>query len=110
MNANGWQHDQLLSGLKQKVDEIEVLQQRLAQNKEQLLLVIKGIEGKPAGMACADNAQRLIQRLCEEGVASAPDKQPAAAARKPTPVRHPEPDGRYRFQRLPTSVASGFGA
>jgi DNA-binding transcriptional MerR regulator len=82
MNANGWQHDQLLSGLKQKVDEIEVLQQRLAQNKEQLLLVIKGIEGKPAGMACADNAQRLIQRLCEEGVASAPDKQPAAAARK----------------------------
>lgn len=82
MKASGWQHDQLLSGLKQKVEEIEVLQQRLAQNKEQLLLVIKGIEGKPAGMACADNAQRLIQRLCEDGVASAPAKQPAAAARK----------------------------
>lgn len=82
MNASGWQHDQLLSGLKRKVDEIEVLQQRLAQNKEQLLRAIKGIEDKPAGMACADNAQRLIHRLREDGVASVPDKQPAAAARK----------------------------
>jgi len=82
MNASGWQHDQLLSGLKRKVDEIEVLQQRLAQNKEQLLRAIKGIEDKPAGMACADNAQRLIHRLREDGVASAPDKQPAAATRK----------------------------
>ncbi|MGP6422385.1 MerR family transcriptional regulator [Pseudomonas sp. B21-051] len=84
MKASGWQHDQLLSGLKQKVEEIEVLQQRLAQNKEQLLLVIKGIESKPAGMACADNAQRLIQRLCEEGGTPASDKRAAGAAGKRT--------------------------
>lgn len=87
MNASGWQHDQLLSGLKQKVEEIEVLQQRLAQNKEQLLLVIKGIEGKPEGMACADNAQLLINRLREEGVAPASVKRATGAARKRTTLQ-----------------------
>lgn len=75
MNASGWQHDELLSGLKQKVEEIGVLQERLAQNKAQLLLVIKGIEGKPEGMACADNAQMLINRLREEGGGQASGKR-----------------------------------
>jgi DNA-binding transcriptional MerR regulator len=82
MNANGWQHDELLSGLKQKVEEIEVLQQRLAQNKAQLLLVIKGIEGKPEGMACADNAQMLINRLREEGVGHSPGKRATTSPKK----------------------------
>ncbi|WAB96143.1 MULTISPECIES: MerR family transcriptional regulator [Pseudomonas] len=74
MYASGWRHDELLSGLKQKVEEITVLEQRLAQNKAQLLLVIKGIEDKPEGMACADNAQMLINRLREEGVGQASGK------------------------------------
>ncbi|EJM72791.1 MerR family transcriptional regulator [Pseudomonas sp. GM55] len=80
MNTSGWQHDELLSGLKQKVEEIGVLQQRLAQNKAQLLLVIKGIEGKPEGMACADNAQLLINRLREEGVVHASGKRAATSS------------------------------
>jgi len=75
MNASAWQHDELLSGLKQKVEEIGVLQQRLAQNKAQLLLVIEGIEGKPQGMACAENAQMLMNRLREEGVGQASGKR-----------------------------------
>lgn len=75
MNASGWQHDELLSGLKQKVEEIAVLQQRLAHNKAQLLLVIQGIEGKPESMACAENAQMLINRLREEGIGKAPGKR-----------------------------------
>ncbi|RBJ82263.1 MerR family transcriptional regulator [Pseudomonas sp. MWU12-2534b] len=83
-HASGWQHDQLLGGLKQKVEEIEVLQQRLARNKEQLLLVIKGIEGKPEGVACADNAQMLINRLREDGVAPASAKRAAGTTRKRT--------------------------
>ncbi|WP_025113465.1 MerR family transcriptional regulator [Pseudomonas sp. H1h] len=78
MNAQGWQHEQLLSGLKQKVEEIEVLQQRLARNKAQLLLAIKGIEGKPEGMACADNAQMLMSRLREEGVVGSSDRRDVA--------------------------------
>ncbi|MGC5698568.1 MerR family transcriptional regulator [Pseudomonas sp. NFXW11] len=71
MNANGWRHEEMLDGLKRKVEEIELLQQRLVQNKAQLLRVIEGIEGKPEGMACADNAQQLINRLREEGMAAA---------------------------------------
>lgn len=67
MNANGWQHDELLGGLKRKVEEIEILQQRLAQNKAQLLLVIEGVQSKPEDMGCADNTQLLLQRLREEG-------------------------------------------
>lgn len=65
--TSGWQHEALLEGLKRKVEEITLLQQRLAQNKAQLLLVIEGIEGKPEGMACADNTQLLLHRLREEG-------------------------------------------
>ncbi|MBK3431517.1 MerR family transcriptional regulator [Pseudomonas fluorescens] len=82
MNTNGWQHEELLRGLKHKVEEIEVLQQRLARNKAQLLLVIKGIEGKPEGMACADNAQLLINRLREEGVTQASDNRAAESSKK----------------------------
>lgn len=64
--AKGWQHDELLGGLKRKVEEIERLQERLARNKAQLLLVIEGIESKPEGMACVDNSQRVLERLREE--------------------------------------------
>ncbi|NIF18141.1 MerR family transcriptional regulator [Pantoea sp. Cy-639] len=65
-NANGWRHETLLGGLKRKVEEIELLQQRLARNKAQLLLVIDGIESKPEGMPCADNTQRVLDRLRDE--------------------------------------------
>ena len=85
MNASGWQHDELLSGLKQKVEEIAVLQQRLAHNKAQLLLVIKGIEGKPESMACAENAQMLINRLREEGVGQASGKRAVKSASRRAP-------------------------
>ncbi|MHC6225809.1 MerR family transcriptional regulator [Pseudomonas sp. X10] len=66
LSSNGWRHDELLHGLKRKVEEIEVLQQRLARNKEQLLVVIEGIESKPEGMPCVDNSQRVLERLREE--------------------------------------------
>lgn len=70
VNANVWRHDELLDGLKRKVEEIEVLQQQLARNKAQLLLVIDGIQGKPDGMACADNTQRVLNQLREDMAAS----------------------------------------
>ena len=53
-------HGLLLASLKRKVAEIEAMQQRLAQNRAQLLAVIAGIEDKPQGMDCAENAQRLV--------------------------------------------------
>lgn len=55
-------HDRLLASLKAKVLEIETLQQRSAQNRLHLLELIAGIEGKPAGMDCDENAQRLLAR------------------------------------------------
>lgn len=65
VNAQDWQHEEMLAGLKRKVEEIEVLQQRLAHNKAQLLRVIHGIESKPADVGCADNAQLLINQMRE---------------------------------------------
>ncbi|MNE89512.1 MerR, DNA binding [compost metagenome] len=53
-------HGLLLASLKRKVAEIEAMQHRLAQNRAQLLAVIAGIEDKPQGMDCEENAQRLI--------------------------------------------------
>ena len=66
VSSNGWRHDELLFGLKGKVEEIEALQVRLARNKEQLLMVIDGIESKPDGMPCVDNTQRVLGRLRED--------------------------------------------
>ena len=63
LSASGWQHEELLAGLKCKVQDIEVLQQRLAQNRAQLLVAIESIENPPQGQACVDNAQQLLERL-----------------------------------------------
>lgn len=73
VNANGWRHDELLNGLKRKVEEIEALQQQLARNKAQLLLVIDGVQSKPEGMACADNTQRVLNQLREDIAANKSD-------------------------------------
>lgn len=59
----GGSHEQLLDSLRRKVGEIEVMQQRLAQNRTQLLAIIAGIEGKPAGMPCSENAERMLASL-----------------------------------------------
>lgn len=64
--SNEWQHDALVGGLRSKVAEIEVLQERLAQSKARLMLAIDSIESKPDQMPCSDNAQRVLQRLRRE--------------------------------------------
>jgi DNA-binding transcriptional MerR regulator len=66
VNAQDWQQESMLIALKRKVEEIEILQQRLVHNKAQLLRVIQGIESKPADVGCADNAQLLINQMREE--------------------------------------------
>lgn len=63
MASGGWQHDELLAGLKRKVAEIEVLQERLARNRAQLLVAIDGIESRPQGRDCVENAQEVLERL-----------------------------------------------
>ena len=59
----GWAHDELLASLRRKVGEIEAMQQRLAQNKAQLLNIIASIESKPQGMQCTENAERVLANL-----------------------------------------------
>jgi DNA-binding transcriptional MerR regulator len=67
--SNTWQHGELLEGLKRKVGEIEALQKRLEHNKAQLQLAIDSIENGPAGLACSDRTQWVLQRLREKGMA-----------------------------------------
>lgn len=62
-----WPHDELLAALRRKVVEIEAMQARLTQNKAHLQVLIAGIESKPAGMLCSDNAERLLAGLRERG-------------------------------------------
>ncbi|MGH8433717.1 MAG: MerR family transcriptional regulator [Pseudomonas sp.] len=62
-DQQNWPHDELLASLRRKVDEIEALQQRLAHNKAQLLAIIDNIEGKPEGMLCTENAERMLARI-----------------------------------------------
>jgi hypothetical protein len=61
--AKSWPHDELLAALRSKVGEIEAMQARLAQNRAQLLATIAEIENKPAGMQCAENAERMLASL-----------------------------------------------
>ena len=58
-----WQHDELLASLERKVAEIEALQQRLEQNKAQLLLAIDSVKNRPDAMACTDRAQWVLEKL-----------------------------------------------
>ena len=60
-------HDLLLESLQRKVTEIDAMQQRLAQNRARLLEIIAGIEGKPEGMGCEENAQRMLAGWREQG-------------------------------------------
>jgi DNA-binding transcriptional MerR regulator len=62
-DLNTWQQDDLVDGLKRKIAEIEVLQERLAQSKAQLLVAVENIENRPEGMTCADNAKRVLESL-----------------------------------------------
>lgn len=56
-------HDELLAGLRRKVAEIEAMERQLRQNREQLLAVIDGIENKPEGMGCEENAERMLAQM-----------------------------------------------
>lgn len=55
-----WRHDELLSILSKKIGDIETMEVRLAQSKAQLRALIQMIDAKPEGMACEDNAIRVM--------------------------------------------------
>lgn len=67
LHSGKWDHQELVDALKCKVAEIEEMQTRLKENKAQLLVAIESIDNKPEGIACADNATRVIDRLRDKG-------------------------------------------
>ncbi|WP_334052519.1 MerR family transcriptional regulator [Burkholderia cepacia] len=80
-DLGAWPRDELLVALRHKVDEIVLLEQRLAQNRQHLETLIDEIENKPAGEDCAGTAQRMLDRLCAQ------DDAPPAPAPVPRPTR-----------------------
>lgn len=62
-NFSNWEHEKLITTINKKIFEIEKLEKQLKQNKARLKEVIKSIEGKPADVACDDNARQLIKKL-----------------------------------------------
>lgn len=63
-----WQHDELVEALKHKVTEIEAMQERLSQNRAQLLVAIQSIENRPGDLSCSDRKEWVLDRLRENGV------------------------------------------
>jgi DNA-binding transcriptional MerR regulator len=62
-NTAGWQHDQLIVTLRKKLDDIESMERRLAENKAHILSLIGLIDSKPEGMECKDNAVRVLDSV-----------------------------------------------
>ncbi|WP_075791768.1 MerR family transcriptional regulator [Massilia putida] len=62
-NAAGWHHAELMATLRNKLADIEAMERRLANNKAHLLSLIELIESKPEGMACEDNAVRVMDQV-----------------------------------------------
>lgn len=86
-NLGAWQKDKLLFALKTKVAEIELLRDRLAKSKKQLLAIIGTIEQRPEGLSCDDNTKRVIKRFRQK-VRSAKEanNSPAIKARRVQPT------------------------
>ncbi|WP_020653013.1 MerR family transcriptional regulator [Massilia niastensis] len=62
-NSTNWRHDELMAMLHKKLDDIESMEVRLAQNKAHLRSLIELINSKPEGMACKDNASRVMDSV-----------------------------------------------
>lgn len=58
-----WDHDSLVYTLREKIRDIEVLQQQLTESKAHLVQVLAEIEAKPDDMDCATNAGRVLSQL-----------------------------------------------
>lgn len=61
-----WNHDELLGTLKNKIIEIESLEQKLALSKQNLLMMIASINHKPDDITCEENAERLFNLYFSE--------------------------------------------
>lgn len=62
-NSTNWKHDELIATLRKKLDDIESMERRLAESRMNILSLIDLIDSKPDGMACQDNAARVMDSV-----------------------------------------------
>lgn len=65
-NVMVWDHDELIATLKNKISEIESLEQKLALSKQNLLTMITSINNRPDDITCEENAERLFNLYFSE--------------------------------------------
>lgn len=58
-----WGHGALVETLRAKVQEIEAMEERLAQSKAHLVALLAEIDAKPDDMGCSDHAKRMLSRI-----------------------------------------------
>lgn len=80
-----WKHGDLIDTLRRKVQDIEVLQVQLAENKAHLLALLAQIDAKPADMDCAANARRVLSEM----QLSVQPRQPANPRSQPPGLGRP---------------------
>lgn len=66
-NLSGWQHDELVGQLRQKVADIKDVISQLELSKLNLELLIARIENKPEGMDCDENARDIFETISRYG-------------------------------------------
>lgn len=64
-DLNHWNRQTLLTTLQKKVADIEMLEQKLAHGKAQLVNVIHEIQQKPDDIDCAANARRVLSQVLD---------------------------------------------
>jgi len=55
-----WDHDALVTAIREKVTHIEQLQSRLEKSRVQLQQVLSEVENRPDDLSCAENAKRVL--------------------------------------------------
>ena len=65
-NVIGWDHDELIRTLKDKIIEIENMEKKLALSKKNLLMMITSINSRPDDISCEENADRLFNLYFSE--------------------------------------------
>lgn len=66
VESSNWEHEQLIGVLRRKMDEIEAIEKRMAQNRLQLQLLIQSIQESPEGMNCTANAGRVMEEVVQK--------------------------------------------
>jgi DNA-binding transcriptional MerR regulator len=77
-DLNAWPHDALIQALRDKAEEIEQLERRLAQTKTQLLALAGEIENRVEGEDCADAAKRVLGTMRQDGRVQGAVKGPSS--------------------------------